>query len=209
MTAADTSHHDHVREHDHEHEHEHDHEHNHHHHDEPMTQEEAMRSLLLLGQVALNANDYESAVNAYASALKLEPNETAAYVLGTLYARGLGVRRNFLEAGRLFHQAELLGNDQAGKLCAKCMYDFLHEGIIAREPATLYAEMCVFASMVYPEATDQKQEVNNGLFAVASTLLRKGENAAAMKVFHAAADYGDDEAAQNYLAMLDDAGMSL
>ena len=63
-----------------------------------MSQEEAVRSLLLLGQVGLSARDYESAIEAYASVLKLEPNETAAYNLGSLYARGLGVRQDFAEA---------------------------------------------------------------------------------------------------------------
>ena len=214
MTAADTSHHDHdhVHEHshdrDHVHEHDHGHEHHHHHHDEPMTQEEAMRSLLLLGQVALNANDYESAVNAYASALKLEPNETAAYVLGTLYARGLGVRKNFLEAGRLFHQAELLGNEQAGKLCAKCMFDYVHI-FAAKAPADLYAAMVIFTAQVYPEAVDSKREVNNGLFAIASTLLNKREYSEAAKVFRAGAEYGDDGYAQYYLGLLYDAGAGL
>lgn len=170
-----------------------------------MTQEEAVRSLLLLGQVALNAGDYDSAIEAYASVLKLEPNATAAYNLGSLHARGLGCRRNFVEAARLFHQAELLGNDRAGKLCGKCMYDFIHQGFDNKTPADLYAAMVVFVSMVYPEAKDQKSEISRGLFAVASTHLNKGERAEAVKVFRAAAEFGDDEYARYYLSLLDEA----
>ena len=185
---------------DHHHHHAHD---GHHRHEEPMTPEEAVRSLLLLGQVALGANDYESAVEAYASAIKLEPSETAHYNLASLYARGLGVRQSFLEAARLFHQAELLGNERAAKLCAKCMFDYLHEDIDEKAPADLYAAMSVFVSVVYPEAKDGKQDVNNGLYAIASTYLSRGEDARALKVFRAAADFGGDEYARSYLDMLD------
>lgn len=162
------------------------------HHDEPMTAEEAMRSLLLLGEVAMNAQDYESAFEAYASALKLGQNEVAAYNLGSLYARGLAVKRNYLEAARLFRQAELLGNERAGKLCAKCMLDFLCEGIDDKEPVELYAAMAVFVMRVYPEAADQKAEVGRGLHAVANTLLHLGQAERAEKVLRAAQEYGED-----------------
>ena len=203
MGAVDAhQHHDHDV---HEGHHVHDH-HGHDHHDEPMTAEEAMRSLLLLGEVALSANDYESAVEAYASAVKLGPDETAFYNLGSLYARGLGVGRNYVEAARLFHQAELLGNARAGKLCAKCMFDYLHEGLDDKTPTDLYAMMAWFVSTVYPEADDAKQEVNRGLVAVGGTLLNAGEHAGAAKVFRAAAEFGADGAAQYYLAVLYNAG---
>lgn len=184
----------------------HHHEHDAHHHDEPMSQPEAVRSLLLLGQVALNARDHESAVEAYASVLKLEPNVTAFYNLGSLTARGLGVRRDYAEAARLFHQAELLGNSQAGKLCQKCLFDYACEDIESKKPADLYAELAVFVSRVYPEATDHKQEVNRGLSAVADTLLSKGEYASAAKAFRAAAEFGGDGYAQYSLAVLYHAG---
>ncbi len=174
-----------------------------------MGPDEAMRSLLLLGQVALDAGDYESAVEAYASALQIEPNETALYNLGSLRARGLGGRRDFVEAARLFHQAELLGNERAGKLCGKCMFDHIHEGFDGRSPADLYAAMAVFVTRVYPEAADQRAEVNHGLFAIASTHLDRGEHAEAAKVLRAAAEFGNDGYAQYYLAMLYDAGAGL
>lgn len=174
-----------------------------------MSQEEAVRSLLLLGQVALGAQDYESAVEAYASVLKLEQNETASYNLGSLYARGLGVRKDFVEAARLFHQAELLGNERAGKLCGKCMLDYVREGLDERSPADVYAAMAVFVSRVYTEASDQKAEVGRGLFAIASTFLTKGEYDEAAKVFRAGAEFGGDGYAQYYLAELYRAGAGL
>ena len=74
--------------------HPHGHGHHDHHHDEPIGPEEAVRSLLLLGQTALDAGDFESAVIAYESVLKIEQDETALINLGSLYARGLGRRVN-------------------------------------------------------------------------------------------------------------------
>ena len=167
-----------------------------------MTQEEAVKALLVLGQTALDANDYAAAVEAYASALKIQPDETAALNLGSLYARGLGTRKDYLEAAKLFHQAELLGNEMAGKLCGKCMYDYVHQGFDGRKSADLYAAMAVFVTMVYPEAQDSGQEINTGLFAIAATHLNKGEQAEAVKFFRAAAEFGDDEAARCYLDAL-------
>lgn len=181
----------------------HHHEHGGHSHAEPMSQEEAVRSLLVLGQVALDASDYESAHEAYASALKLAPDETASYNLGSLYARGLGVRRDYAEAARLFHQAELLGNEKAAKLCAKCMYDFVCEGLDGRSAADAYAAMAVFASRVYPESLKQAQEVENGLLAIGATLLAQGERAGAATVFRAAADYCGSASAERYLDELE------
>ena len=180
-----------------------------HHHDEPMGPEEAVRSLLLLGQVALDARDYESAMEAFASILKIEQNEVALYNLGSFYARGLGVKRDYMEAARLFHQAELMGNERAGKLCGKCMYDYAREGLAGKEPVDVYAAMAVYVSRVYPEAADQKLETNHGLVAVASTLLSRGDYSGAAKVFRAAAEFGDDGYAQYYLGLLYNAGAGL
>lgn len=202
----------HVKEephHEHEGHHRHGHDHAAHHHDEPISQDEAVQSLLMLGQVALDAADYESASEAFASILKLEPNEAAFYNLGSFYARGLGVRQDFMEAARLFHQAELLGNERAAKLCRKCMFDYLLEGLGERKPADLYAEMAFFVTRVYPEAADQRKEAGSGLFAIASTLANKGAYAEAAKVFRAAAEFGNDGYAQYYLAVLYNSGAGL
>lgn len=174
-----------------------------------MSQEEAVKSLLTLGEVALGAGDFDSATQAYASVLKLEQNETALYNLGSFYARGVGVRRDFVEAARLFHQAELLGNERAGKLCGKCMFDYVQEGFDGKTPTDLYAAMAVFVSRVYPEASDPRLEAGNGLFAIASTLFNRGAYAEAAKAFRAAAEFGNNGYAQYYLAQLYNAGAGL
>ncbi len=180
-----------------------------HHHSKPMDSDEAMKSLLLLGQVALDAKDYGSAVEAYASALQLEQNETALYNLGSLYARGLGVRQDFVKGARLFHQAELLGNERAGALCGKCLFDYAQNDFDNKTPAGLYAEVAVFVSAVYPEAADHKQEVNRGLVALANTYVSRGEQVKAAQAFRAAAEFGNDGHAQYYLALLYDAAVGL
>lgn len=162
-----------------------------------MTPEEAVRSLLILGQVALQAGDYESAADAYGSILRITPNETALYNLASLHARGLGVRRDFLEGARLFHQAELLGNEQAGKLCRKCMFDYINEGFGNATAADLYAAMAVFVSRVYPEATNQAAEVGSGLHALAATYLNRGEQAKATTALHAIAEFGNQSQHRN------------
>lgn len=179
----------------------------HSHHAQPMSPEDVMRSLLLLGQVALDANDYASAAEAYASVLELGPNETALYNLASFHARGLGVRQDFVEAARLFHQAELLGNERAGKLCAKCMLDYVDDDLDGKTPADVYAKMAFFASKVYPEATDHVLEVNQGLLAISGTYLAKGAYASSAKAFRAAAEFGNDENAARYLAELSRAGV--
>ena len=199
METVDTER-DHAAAHEHEREHGHDHE-------RPMSPEEVVSSLLLLGQIALDAGDYESAVDAYASVLQLEQNEAALYNLGSLRARGLGIRQDFVEAARLFHQAELRGNERAGKLCGKCMFDYINDGLDDKTPADLYAAMAVFVSRVYPEATDQRLEANHGLLAIAGTHLSKGAYAEGAKVLRAAAEFGDDDQARGYLAELADAGI--
>ena len=155
-----------------------------------MSPEEVVSSLLYLAQTALAAGDYESAATAYASVLQLENNAVALYNLGSFYARGLGVRQDYLEAARLFRQAELLGNARAGKLCQKCMLDYMNSDLVDKSPVDLYAMMAVFVSKVYPEAGHQKAEVKNGLIAVALTNQSRGDEAGASKLFHAA-EYAD------------------
>ena len=180
-------------------EHNHAHEHTHAHDEKEMSPQEVVSSLLYLAEVALGAADYESAATAYASVLQLEANATALYNLGSFYARGLGVARDYVEAARLFRQAELMGNERAGKLCKKCMLDYMNEDIATKSPADLYAKMAMFVLKVYPEATHQRAEAANGLVAVGLTNQSRGDVVAAKRLFRAAAEFGDDKQAQTYL----------
>lgn len=176
------------------------HSHNHPHDEKQMSPEDVTKSLLYLGEVALAAGDYESAATAYASVLQLRADVTALYNLGSFYARGLGVPQDYTEGARLFHQAELLGNERAGMLCRKCMLDYINADLGCKSPAETYATMAVFVSKVYPEVADQKAATCSGLVAVALTNQSKGDDSAAEKVFRAAAEFGGDETARRYLA---------
>lgn len=176
------------------------HSHSHSHDEKQMSPEDVTKSLLYLGEVALAARDYESAATAYASVLQLGPDVTALYNLGSFYARGLGVPQDYTEGARLFHQAELLGSERAGMLCRKCMLDHVNADLGCKSPAETYATMAVFVSKVYPEIADQKSAACSGLVAVALTNQSKGDDSAAEKVFRAAAEFGGDETAKQYLA---------
>ena len=102
-----------------------------------------------------------------------------------------------------------MGNQRAGKLCGKCLFDYADEGADDKSPADLYAEMAVFVLRVYPEAAEQRQEVCRGLLAVAGTYYSRQEYAKAAKAFRAAAEFGGDGYAQYNLAVLYNTGMGV
>ena len=105
--------------------------------------------MVMMADMAVNEGDYERAVESYRNILKLEPNETAQYNLGSLYAQGKGVEQDFMEAAYWFRQAELGGNEQAGQLCLKCSMDFTHQDFEEKSPEQLYTDMVRFIKYVY------------------------------------------------------------
>ena len=104
--------------------------------------------------MAMDREDYAAAADQYKNILKLEPNETAQYNLGSLYAQGKGVEQNFMEAAYWFRQAELAGDEHAGKLCLKCSMDFVYQNFDGKTPEQLYTDMLRFIKYVYPETID-------------------------------------------------------
>ena len=150
----------------------------------------------------IDAGRPEQAVDLYHRILVTEPKQpTALYNLGSLYAQGKGVAQDFLEAGYLFRQAELTGDTQAGKLCKKCLMDYMHQRMELGSAAELYADVLRFMGRVYPEA-DAELEANRQLFALAGLHFNRGEYAPAAKLFRPAAEFGNDGLSQNYLAVL-------
>ena len=101
---------------------------------ENSTSEKIIGTMLMTAQVAMDKEDYDKAADVFKDILKLETNSTAAYNLGSLYAQGKGVERDFTEGAYYFHQAELLGDEQAGKLCLKCSMDFVHQNFNDKTP---------------------------------------------------------------------------
>ena len=165
--------------------------------------------MVMMADMAMNEGNYERAVESYKNILKLEPNETAQYNLGSLYAQGKGVEQDFMEGAYWFRQAELTGIEQAGKLCLKCSMDFAHQHFDQKSPDQLYTDMVRFIKHVYPETTDVNLAVCRKLYAIAGNHFNKKEYAEAAKLFRAAAEFGNDGYSQNYLAVLYNAGAGL
>lgn len=157
----------------------------------------------------MDDGDYEHAAEQYKNILKLEPNETAQYNLGSLYAQGKGVKQDFMEGAYWFRQAERGGDVQAGKLCMKCTMDFVHQNLDKKSPEQLYMDMVRFVQYIYPETENVNLEVCRKLFAIAGNHFNKEEYPPAAKLFRAAAEFGNDGYSQNYLAVLYNLGAGL
>ena len=50
-----------------------------------------IETMLMLADISMANGDYERAIQTYKNILELQPNETAQYNLGSLYAQGKGV----------------------------------------------------------------------------------------------------------------------
>lgn len=159
-------------------------------------------TMLTTAELAMGKGDYELAIETYKDILKLEPNTTAQYNLGSLYAQGKGIKQDFMESAYYFHQAELLGDEQAGSLCLKCSMDFIHQNLDDKAPEQIYTDMMHFIKRVYPDADDINLEVCRTLYAVAGNHFNKQEYAQAAKLFRSAGEFGNDGYSQNYLAVL-------
>lgn len=170
---------------------------------------EMLETILMMADLAVDKGDYGQAVNIYKSILLQEPNETAQFNLGNLYAQGKGVEQDYLEGAYWFRQAELGGNEHAGKLCLKCSMDFVHQSFDTKTPERLYADMTRFVKYVYPEKTEENLEVCRRLYAIAGNHFNKGEYVVAAKLFRATAEFGKDGYSQNYLAVLYNTGNGL
>lgn len=155
---------------------------------------------------AMDKGNYSLAADTYQSVLKLEPNTDAQYNLGSLYAQGKGVPQNYMEAAYWFHQAEMTGDEQAGKLRLKCTSDFVHQGLASKTTVQVYHDMAGFVKYVIGEAGNVNLEVCRNLYGIAGNHFNKHEYEAAAKLFRAAGEFGNDGYSQNYLAVLYNAG---
>ena len=169
---------------------------------ENLPSEKIIETMLMTAQVAMDKGDYDKAVEVYKDILKLETNSTAAYNLGSLYAQGKGVEQNFTEGAYYFHQAELLGDEQAGKLCLKCYMDFVHQNFNDKTPEQIYTDMTHFIERVYHKANNVNLEVCRRLYAIAENHFHREDFSEAFKLFRAAGEFGSDGYSQNYLAVL-------
>lgn len=168
---------------------------------------DVVNMMVMMANMAMENGDYERAAEGYKNILKLEPNETAQYNLGSLYAQGKGVKQDFMEGAYWFRQAERGGDEHAGKLCMKCSMDFVHQDFDKKSPERLYSDMMRFVKYIYPETENVNLEVCRKLFAIAGNHFNKKEYSVAAKLFRAAAEFGNDGYSQNYLAVLYNLGV--
>lgn len=172
--------------------------------------QDIIETMIIMASVSIECGDYERAVETYKNILELQPNEiTAQYNLGTLYAQGRGVKQDFMEAAYWFNQASLGGDEQAKKLCMKCMMDFIHQDFQRNKTAEqIYFDMMRFVKFIWP-LKNSELEVNVNLYAIAGNHFNKQEYTKAAKLFRAAAEFGNDGASQNYLAILYNQGAGI
>lgn len=160
--------------------------------------QDIIETMVMMAGISIEQGDYSRAVETYKNILRLQPNETAQYNLGTLYAQGKGVKQDFKEAAYWFYQA---GDEQAKKLSIKCMMDFIHQDFDNKTAEDIYFDMLRFVKFVWPGNT-LELEVNRNLCNMAELHFCREEYAKAVKLFRAAAEFGNDTEAQCVLAML-------
>lgn len=170
---------------------------------------DVIEMMIATADFAMKSGDYAKAVDTYKHILSLDSNATAQYNLGALYAQGKGIEQDFVEAAYWFHQAELGGDEQAGKMCLKCSLDFLHQEFALKTPEKLYIDMERLIKHVMPETNDVNVEVCRIIYGMAGNHFNKQEYTDAAKLFRAAAEYGNDGYSQNYLGVLYNAGAGL
>lgn len=173
---------------------------------EKATSEDVISAMIVTADEAMDNGDSARAVEIYKHILRLTPNGTAQYNLGSLYAQGKGINQDFKEAAYWFRQAEKGGDVQAGKLRLKCSLDYIHQNFSAKSPERLYVDMEQFVKYVMPETENMNTEVCRMLYSMASNYFNKHEYSEAAKLFRAAAEFGNDGYSQNYLGVLYNAG---
>lgn len=171
----------------------------------PSGSEDVINRMMLNAKVCMDQGKFGQAALTYKQIIELQPIVDAMYNLGSLYAQGKGVEQSFIEGAYWFHQAALAGDKQAEKLRTKCMADYLHQNLDQKAPQTVYTEMLRLTSHVYPREDSAGIAVAY-IYALAKHHFGQKEYAAAAKLFRASAEYGNLGEAQNYLAVLYNAG---
>ena len=140
----------------------------------------AIEALLAAAECFLDSGEDSRAVEQYRFILRLEPNATALYNLGSLCA-------------------------QAAKLVLKCELDYIREGLDSRSAGELYERMKAFSALAYPgDAPDARAA--RELSQLGQHHYNRRDYAAALKLLRAAAEFGCDGEAQNCLGLIYNAG---
>lgn len=165
----------------------------------------AIEALLAAAECFLDSGEDSRAVEQYRFILRLEPNATALYNLGSLCAQGRGTPRDFCEAAYYFRRAAEAGDERAAKLVLKCELDYIREGLESRSAGELYERMKAFSALAYPgDAPDARAA--RELSQLGQHHYNRRDYAAALKLLRAAAEFGCDGEAQNCLGLIYNAG---
>lgn len=170
--------------------------------------QDVIEIMLMNAGIYVDQGDYEQAFKAYKQIAELQPNATAQYNLGSLYAQGKGTNQSFKTGAYWFHQAELNGDEKAGGMCLKCIMDYMHENIDTDTPKMLFDKMYNLAFDLEPKG-DGKAFAVEKIYEFAGHHLRKKEHAYAAKLFRAAAEFGNHGDSQNCLAVLCNVGLGV
>lgn len=165
-----------------------------------MSSQDVIESMLLLAETAMNDKNYKAAFDMYKNIVSLEPNETAQFNLGVLYANGYGVEPDLLQAGYWFAQAQRSEDDEAEDKAYQCMVNFVYQDIENKTPEEVYFSLIKFIKYVYPEQYNEN-EIGNILFFFAEQSNNSQNYSAAFKLFYACAQFANNGKAQNYLGV--------
>lgn len=167
--------------------------------------QDGIEAMLTTADIFYQQGDYTSAFAAYKKIVNMQPNARAQYNLASLYAQGKGTERSFIKGAYWFHQAALNGDAQAETLCQKCILDFIQNEITEATPKNLLDKMYTLSFALYPKG-DNPRFVSEQLYGIGGQNFNKKQYVNAAKLFRAAAEYCNHGLAQNYLAVLYNAG---
>lgn len=170
--------------------------------------QDVIKSMLFIAETAVNDKNYQAAFDMYKKIVSVEPNETAQFNLGVLYANGCGVKRDFLEAGYWFAQAQRSEDDEAEDKAYQCMVNFVYQDIESKTPEQVYYSLIKFIKYVYPEQYNEN-EIGKILFFFAEQSNASQNYKAAFKLFYACAQFANKGEAQNYLGVYFNMGCSV
>lgn len=173
-----------------------------------ISSQDIVEVMIANAQMCLEEGKAETAFSIYRNIVQLEPNTTAQYNLGSLYAQGLGTEQDFLEGAYWFHQAFENGDKEAKKFRTKCTMDYMHQGLEDKRPGDIFMKMLRYAVCLYPRE-DSIKIANCEIFALAQYHMEREEYAVAAVLFREAAEFGNDGESQNRLGILYNIGMGV
>ena len=133
-------------------------------------------------------------------------NSKAQYNLASMYAQGLGIEQNYVEAAYWFNKAYKNGEEGANKLTTKCLLDYANTVLKSDSAKEVYEKLSVFVKRVY-NTENYSSIVRKNLLELGTYYFNsKKDYTMAAKLFRAGAEYENDALCQNYLAVLYNAG---